>query len=192
MRIRILAILITAGCFSLTGCETISEDDCKIGAWSEYGYDDGLNGRPSDRISDYAKRCQEFGVKPDMEVYLDGYNLGIKKYCTYEQGYERGENGESYNQACSGPLAVDFAPGYDEGRAVYEIYEEHKTLIARYDDVLEDLDYVQASLNDPTLSGDERARLVKKERRLKREADDHRIDIRAFERLHNLPRHSFY
>lgn len=192
MGMRVLPLFVTTACLGLVSCQTISEDDCLTGAWSEFGYEDGLNGRSSDRISDYAKRCQEFGVKPDMNVYLDGYNLGIRKYCTYERGYARGEKGESYNQNCSGPLATDFALGYDEGRAVFEIYEEHKKLIARYEDILEDLDYVQSTLNDPTISDDERDRLLRKERRLKRDADDLRIDIRAHERLHNLPRHNLF
>ena len=38
----------------------------------------------------------------------------------------------------------------------------------------------------------ERKRLKKKARRLEGEADDLRIDIRAFERIHDLPRHDLY
>lgn len=176
----------------VTGCETISENDCLTGAWADYGYEDGLNGRSSDRVADYAKRCGEFGVRPDSQAYLASYERGIEKYCTYERGYERGENGDSYNQACSGPLAVDFAPGYDEGRAVYEIYREHKSLVADYEETLDALEEIRRKLREDDLADGDRKRLIKKERRLEGRADDKRIDIRAFERLHDLRRHDFY
>lgn len=174
------------------GCETISENDCITGAWAEYGYEDGLNGRSSDRVADYAKKCAEFGVRPDSEAYLTSYDRGIVKYCTYERGYERGENGDSFNQACSGGLSADYAPGYDAGRAVYDLYQEHKSLVASYDDTLAALDEVRRKLGEDELSAGESKRLRKKERRLEDRADDIRIDIRAFERVHDLPRHDFY
>ena len=178
--------------FGLSACTTISEDDCMIGAWGEYGYEDGIQGRSSERIADYAKTCGEYGVTPDRTAYLEGYDQGILKYCTYERGYERGERGESYNQACSGELAVDFAPGYDAGRAVYEIYQEHERLIARYDDRVEALAEVRRRLSEEEMNDGERKRLLKKEIRLEDETDDIRIDIRAFERLHDLPRHDLF
>lgn len=178
--------------FGLSACETISEEDCEIGAWGDFGYQDGVNGRSSGRVAEYAKRCGEFGIQPDRSTYLEGYQQGIVKYCTYERGYERGENGDSYNQACSGDLATDFAAGYDAGRIIYEIYQEHKSLIARYDDRIEALTEVRRRLREDEMDDKERRRLQKKERRLEDEADDIRIDVRAFERIHDLPRHDFY
>lgn len=182
--------LIMIGTFS--GCETISEEDCQIGAWGEYGYKDGLNGRSSARIAKYAEKCGKVEIKPDKTAYLEGYDQGVRKYCTYERGYERGERGESYNQVCSGDLAVDFAPGYDAGRVVYEIYQEHKSLVSRYDDRIEALNEVERRLREEEMDDKERKRLKKKARRLDGEADDLRIDIRAFERIHNLPRQDLY
>ncbi len=191
MKSYILGVSVVITALGFSACETISEDDCRIGAWAEYGYDDGVNGRSSDRVAEYAKRCAEYGVKPDSATYLESYEQGIVRYCTYERGYERGENGDSYNQACSGPLATDFAPGYDAGRTIYDIYQEHKSLIASYDDVLAALDEVRRKLREDDLNDGDRRRLVKKERRIENDADDRRIDIRAFERIHDLPRHRF-
>jgi hypothetical protein len=178
-------------CLSAAGCASISQDDCQVGAWGDYGYKDGLNGRSSDRIAKYAKKCAEFGVKPNSAEYLTGYDQGVFKYCTYQQGYELGENGSDYNQVCSGPLAADFAPGYDEGRAVYEIYEEHKSLISGADDTHAALIEVRRKLKEDELAEGDRRRLEKKRRRLKEDRDDARIDVRAFERIHGLPRHRF-
>lgn len=175
----------------LGGCASISEEDCQIGAWSEYGYEDGVKGKSSDRVSDYAKTCAEHGVKPDIDAYLASYERGIQRYCTYQQGYELGENGSSYNQACAGDLAADFAAGYDEGRVVYEIYQEHKRLISDYEDTVDALVETRRKLREDELTDDERRRLEKKEIRLEDRREDTRIDIRAFERLHDLPRYDF-
>ena len=142
-------------------------------------------------IAKYAKKCAEFGVKPNSAEYLTGYDQGVFKYCTYQQGYELGENGSDYNQVCSGPLAADFAPGYDEGRAVYEIYEEHKSLISGAGDTHAALIEVRRKLKEDELAEGDRRRLEKKRRRLKEDRDDARIDVRAFERIHGLPRHRF-
>ncbi len=176
----------------VSSCETISEDDCRLGAWSEYGYQDGLNGLTSGRVAEYAKKCGEYGVTPDSAAYLESYERGIVRYCTYERGYERGERGDSYNQACSGPLAADFAPGYDAGRAIFNLHKEHDALIAEYDNILASLDEVRRKLREDQMDDGERRRLIKKEGRFEREAEEKRVDIRTFERMNNLPKHSFY
>jgi len=124
------------------------------------------------------------------------------KYCTYEQGFELGENGNSYNQVCSGDLSTGFSQGYDEGRAVYEIYREHKRLIGEYEDTLSALVDVRGRLagditdkdnqgNVIPLNASERKRLMKKQYRLEGELDDWRQDIRYFEYTNDLARHSF-
>lgn len=191
MKPLILVTSVLAVGVLFSGCASISEEDCQIGAWSEYGYKDGLNGSSSSRVSKYAEKCGKHGITPDSAAYLAGYENGIVKYCTYERGYARGENGDSYNQACSGPLAADFAPGYDAGRAVFEIYEERRSLIANYEDTVDALVEVRRKLREDELTDGERRRLIKKEVRLEDRADDIRIDVRAFERIHDLPRHNF-
>ena len=188
---RLRSMLITGLAAGLTSCATISEEDCQIGAWDEIGYQDGLKGRSSERIGSYAKRCSKYGIMPDRVNYLAGYDQGIARYCTYERGYARGERGERYNQACSGPLAAEFAPGYDAGRAVYEIYQEHEGLIGRYNNTVDALIEVRRKLREDEIDSDERRRLEKKEARLEDKREDLRIDIRAFERLHGLRRHRF-
>lgn len=191
MKTRVLLFLGLTLSLSAAGCASISEDDCQVGAWGDYGYKDGLNGKSSDRIAKYAKKCAEFGVSPDGAQYLSGYDQGVMKYCTYQQGYELGENGSAYNQVCSGSLSADFAPGYDEGRAVYEIYQEHESLVGKAEDVDEALREVRRKLREDELTEGDRRRLEKKRGRLRDDFEDVRIDLRAFERLHDLPRHSF-
>jgi hypothetical protein len=182
--------LIALGGAGLSGCATISEDKCLAGNWQELGYRDGSNGVKRDKASKIADICVKYGVEMDFDAYISGFERGLPNYCTYERGFALGENGSSYNQLCAGPLAVDFAPGYDEGRAVYEVYKEHKSLISIYESKLDDIAGVRGRLETEDLSAEDEKRLRKKLRRFRRQAEDMKIDIRAWERLHNLSRYS--
>lgn len=203
MRVPILnAVILSGVVIGLTGCASISEDECISGNWSDIGYKDGVNGKSRGKLADYAKTCIKYGVEPNRDVYLTAFENGLVKYCTFEQGLKLGENGSSYNQVCSGDLANGFSQGYDEGRVVYEINREHKRLISDYEETLEDLVDVRGRLagdiidkdgegNIIPLSTSERKRLTKKQYRLEGELDDKRQDVRDFEYANDLPRHRF-
>ena len=181
------AALISSG--GLSGCASISEEKCQAGNWQELGYRDGSNGVKRGKASKIADTCAKYGIDMNFDAYLAGFNQGLPSYCTYERGFALGENGSSYNQICSGELAADFAPGYDEGRTVYEINKEHKSLISSYEDKLDDIAGTRGRLETEDLSNDDAARLRKKLKRFRRQAEDLKIDIRAWERLHDLPRY---
>lgn len=182
----VLALLGGAG---LSGCATISEDKCLAGNWQELGYRDGSNGVKREKASKIADTCAKYGVDMNFDAYLTGFTQGLPTYCTYERGFALGENGASYNQVCSGNLAVDFAPGYDDGRAVYAIYQEHKSLISAYENTLGDIVEIKNDLDSGELPPKEMRRLSKQLRKFQIKAEDIKTDIRAWEYLHNLPRY---
>lgn len=155
-------------------------------------YKDGANGVSRGWLADYADTCAKYAVTPNNAAYIENYEAGLRSYCTYDRGFSRGKNGDSYNQVCSGELARDFGTGYDEGRVIYEIYKEHKRLIHAFEDTRDQLIDMRTRLDNPGLSDDERKRLTKKKRRLANRREDLRIDIRAHERLHDLPRYDFH
>lgn len=172
------------------------------GNWSDIGYKDGVNGKSRGKLADYTKVCAKYDAEPNREVYLTAFESGLIKYCTYERGFALGENGNSYNQVCSGELSAGFSLGYDEGRIVYEINSQHKYLIRVYENTLEALVKVRGRLVGDIadkddegkvipLSASERKRLTKKQYRLESELDDYRQDVRDFEYANDLPRHRF-
>ncbi len=181
-----IILLTSAG---LSACATISEDKCLAGNWQELGYRDGSNGARRDKASKIADTCAKYGVDLNFESYLSGFDRGVSTYCTYERGYALGENGSSYNQICAGDLAAEFAPGYDDGRAVYEVYQEHAALVSNYEDKLDDITGTLTRLETEDLKPEDRTRLRKKLRKFRRQAEDLKIDVRAWERLHDLPRY---
>lgn len=170
----------------LSGCQTVSEDVCLAGNWEAIGFKDGANGKSENRLGKIVEGCAKYGSSVDNQAYWAGYEAGLTKYCTFQRGYSRGESGGSYNQVCSGDLAMDYAPGYEEGHAIYEIHREHKRLISRYEDRAGAFYDVRTRLQNPDLEDEERRRLKKKARRLEHEMDNLRYNIRQFERRHGL------
>jgi hypothetical protein len=190
------AIFITAGfttfaALGLLGCASISQDQCLTGNWAERGYNDGLSGKSRNKLSSYAETCGKYSVLPDSEAYLNAYEEGLIGYCTYERGFSRGERGDSYNSVCTGELAHDFRPGYDEGRIVYKIHKTHENLIERFEDTRNAIRDVRFRLDNDEMSDDERRRLEKKLRRLRERKEELRRDIRSHERRYDLRGYRF-
>lgn len=176
---------------AISGCASISEDQCAAGNWLERGYRDGLNGDSSSKISEYADKCSEYGFSVNSATYLRGHRDGVELYCTYENGFARGESGLAFNEVCAGGIGDGFAEGYDGGRQRYAIYQEHESLISNYKSKRETLTGIRSRLDEPNLMAKDRKRLRKKERRIEDDIEDIRIDIRALERLYGLSRYSF-
>ncbi len=191
MRNTILSTMaiLALGTTALSGCATISEEKCAAGNWQELGYRDGSNGVRRDKASKIADTCAKYDISMDFDAYIAGFETGLPTYCTYQRGFDLGENGSDYNQLCSGALAVDFAPGYENGYAVYTVYKEHKSLISNYENKLDDIVGIQGRLDGEELTPEDEKRLRKKLRRARRSAEDRKIDIRAWERLHGLSRY---
>jgi len=182
--------LFAAGTLSLSACKTVSEDTCMAGNWEAVGFKDGTNGKSAERLSKIAESCHKYGVSVDNLSYMTGYEAGLPKYCTFERGFERGESGSSYNEVCTGELAAEYGPGYEEGRVRYQIHSKHAQLVDRYEDITTDLYYVRENLRRDDLTDKERNRLRYRARRLENSMDSARYDIRQFERKYGLSRAS--
>lgn len=192
MRATLLTtLIISIGGIALSGCASISESECITGSWSDIGYKDGVRGKTRGKLADYSNICSKYGITPDRQAYLTSFEQGVTTYCTYERGYARGENGSSFNQVCAEKPNSGFADGYDAGRALYEIHATHRSLIKAYECLYEAFDKVELRLDHKDLTPKERKRLRKKLYRIDAEAEDLRGDIRAHERLYDLPRYHF-
>ena len=58
----LLAIILTG----LSGCATMSGDECMTSDWSAIGYEDGARGYTTDRLASHRKACAKHGVTPDF------------------------------------------------------------------------------------------------------------------------------
>ena len=103
----------------LGGCATMDEAECVSADWYALGHDDGQQGKKAAHYSEYRKDCSAYGVNVDADAYADGWESGIRDYCTRDNGYRVGVVGKIYQSSCPLVLADTFVSSYQSGRAVY-------------------------------------------------------------------------
>lgn len=104
----------------LSGCSSISQQECALGDWYSIGVNDGKSGAAINKFRNYQRDCAEHGYQADFQQYETGYQQGLVFYCDFNHGEAHGRSGASYNQACSGHLEPQFRQGYEVGRRWYQ------------------------------------------------------------------------
>ncbi len=56
----------------LSGCSTLSEQQCRLGDWYGLGYQDGQAGRTQARLANYHQDCAEYGITPYLKRRQEG------------------------------------------------------------------------------------------------------------------------
>lgn len=114
------AALIGTAAALLGACSSqMSKDECRTVDWRTVGYEDGVAGRPGDRIGEHRRACAEHGITPDLNAYLAGRAQGLKEYCQPHNGYRAGASGRTYYDVCPAEMSAAFEQAYDEGRALF-------------------------------------------------------------------------
>ena len=147
--------------FALSGCATMSEAECQAADWEIRGEDDGRAGRPSTTVDDHANACAEYGIVPKVAQYREGWKRGIAVYCTSDNGFRRGVEGDTYQHSCPIETEADFLPAYQAGKRIHD----QQVVLANLESELYE---VNRDLND--LDDDEsekRSELKKKRKRIK-------------------------
>lgn len=117
----------------LSGCATMSGEECATADWSAVGYEDGANGYPAERLGDHRKACAKHGYSPDLAAYRQGREQGLVEYCQPGRGFKTGERGASYHGVCPVDLEEDFLTGYRIGHHLYELRSNIKKKSADID-----------------------------------------------------------
>ena len=112
--ISVLAVIIF-----LTGCASVSKEDCLVTDWFEIGRMDGMQGKPRTVFQNRAKPCLEHGISADRQAYYRGHDEGLRHYCTEQRGFELGRQGLAYRSVCPIDLEKGFRAGYQNGMRLY-------------------------------------------------------------------------
>ncbi len=112
---RTIAIVSVCVALTLSGCASMSKDECRVVDWRTVGYEDGAAGRGSDTIGRYRKACASVGVAPDLDAYRAGRADGLREYCQPQNGFRAGSNGAYYGGFCPSDLAAAFTQAYESG-----------------------------------------------------------------------------
>ena len=158
----------------LSGCATLSENECRSGDWYGVGLQDGQNGAPLSRLTDHREACAEFGIAIDGDRYRAGRNQGLLDYCTPENGAHVGRSGATYHNVCPAELAAGFLREYRYG---YKIWELEQAL-ERIDRRIAEID---SELAKKDLSDDARRKLRRERDDLEDEHDDRERELRILE-----------
>lgn len=125
---------------SLSGCASISQEECLLGDWYQLGLADGQDGKKN-YAADYKKDCSEYKVKMDVKAYNQGRDEGLKAYCTYENGVSLGQLNQTYNHVCPAGLSDAFLFGYRPYHNLASAEAERENIeerMDRYRDLLRD------------------------------------------------------
>ena len=106
---------------SLSGCASLTEEECGAGDWLTIGSQDAQQGFTPSRLNDHAKACKRFNIQPDNGQYQEGYKRGLVFYCTAENGFRVGRNGYAYRNICPQDAEPVFLSGFDRGRLLHDV-----------------------------------------------------------------------
>jgi len=121
MNSRFAGILSVIAMFALSGCASMSGDECLTSDWRAIGYEDGSQGYASSRLGQHRKACAKHGVTPDFQAYQSGRDDGLKEYCQPQRGYNLGVGGGRYNGVCPSHLEPGFLDAYRTGAQLYTL-----------------------------------------------------------------------
>ena len=170
--LRILPALLLA--LIVSGCATMSPDECRFANWYDVGMRDGLAGRTLSLYNSRVEDCTEAAVRVDGNAYLRGRDEGLQSYCRLENAVAIGLNGGSYEGVCPAGIDGEFRRRYEIAYNVYAAHGEVARIDGRMrsaEDQLRRIDRDEDHRLHDAKNDDER-------RRIRREADDTRRRVR--------------
>jgi hypothetical protein len=107
--------------FALSGCASMSGDECAMSDWHTIGFEDGSRGYTAERLGSHRKACARHGVAPDLRAYQAGREEGLREFCQPTRGFNLGANGGNYNGVCSTYEEPQFLDAYRSGYHLYNL-----------------------------------------------------------------------
>ncbi|NVK29665.1 MAG: DUF2799 domain-containing protein [Gammaproteobacteria bacterium] len=104
--------------FTMSGCATLSESQCKAQDWTTIGQYDAQSGYPALRMADHQNACDDYGITVDPAQYQTGYTVGLQNYCTAENGWSEGSKGNNYRGIC--PAESRFLSTYNPAKRLHD------------------------------------------------------------------------
>ena len=121
MNIKLAGVFSLISLLGLSGCATMSADECVTSDWHAIGYEDGARGYTADQLGNRRKACAKHGITPDFESYQAGREQGLRQYCQPSRGFSLGAGGSRYNGVCPGDMEADFVGAYNSGHQLYTL-----------------------------------------------------------------------
>lgn len=121
MKTRISTATLLILTLGVSGCASMSADECVTGDWYTIGFEDGSRGYTPGRLGDHRKACAKHGIAPDFTAYRAGHEEGLRDFCQPSRGFRLGSSGGSYGGVCSAQLEPAFLDAYNSGYHLYNL-----------------------------------------------------------------------
>lgn len=168
------AVLLLAA--AISGCETMTKEECRYANWNDIGLRDGLSGQPLSLLGDRVHDCTQAGTRVDTPLYLAAREQGLRSFCRLENAVPLGLSGAGYAGVCPAQVDVEFRYRYQAGYAVHELRDKVGALDNRSDRLqrqLREADHEEHKQLKASDKDDDRARIRKefdqRRRHLRRE-----------------------
>ena len=114
-------LAVIAATVLLSGCATLSEEECKTADWRRLGQQDGAAGHSDSRLAEHAEACAKTGIRPNAQQWRAGWDQGILSYCTPRVGWREGLAGHSYQGVCRGRNEDAFLYAFNQGTEIHRL-----------------------------------------------------------------------
>ncbi len=159
----------------LSGCASLSKEECQSADWFVIGLEDGSAGKSLETIGQHRKACAKIAVTPDFSEYERGHTRGLARYCTAENGFMVGRDGGQLTSVCAN-LPGDFLQGFHAGKSRHEAQQQLATVSAlltqqeqRLGEIDGDIRQLEAALISPESTSRERRQYLQSLRSLQDE-----------------------
>ena len=124
MKISSTLLIVAAAFFGLTGCATLSKQECMTGNWQAIGFADGAAGRTADYLNNHNKACAKVGVAADYKAWEQGRKEGLKQYCSESNAYQIGRRGSQMSPVCPANVTAKLERINADGRQYYSLNKQ--------------------------------------------------------------------
>lgn len=116
---------------AVSGCASMSANECITGDWYAIGFEDGSRGYTSARLGNHRKACARHGIAPDFTAYRAGHEEGLREFCQPSRGFRLGSGGGGYGGVCAADLEPAFLDAYNSGYHLYSLRSRVDSVNAR-------------------------------------------------------------
>jgi len=103
--------------FCILSCQSSLKIDCEGLNWRAMGETLASKGvPPTEHLKKLTLKCKKLSTEAETANFNEGYQRGLAKLCTTQNGYDFGASGESYQGTCPDFRKSHFLRGFYKGR----------------------------------------------------------------------------
>jgi hypothetical protein len=130
----------------LSGCASMSGDECVMSDWHAIGFEDGSRGYTADRLGNHRKACAKHGVAPNFDAYQAGRAEGLHQFCQPSRGFNLGASGGRYNGVCPSASEPAFLDAYNSGYQLHNLRSNVNSATAKINIKKRELERVEEEI----------------------------------------------